>query len=73
LALKDANGATLISNDNSQDDPIQAAEIQQVGLAPTDPLESALLATLAPGDYTAITSGKDNITGVALVEVYALP
>jgi hypothetical protein len=72
LALKDANGATLISNDNWQDNSMQAAEIQQAGLAPTDPRESALFATLASGGYTAIVSGKDNTTGVALVEVYAL-
>jgi hypothetical protein len=73
LTLKDANGATLIYNDNWQDDPAQAAEIQQAGLAPTDPRESALVATLPPGGYTAIVSGKNNTTGVALVEVYALP
>ena len=70
LALKDANGATLISNDDWQQG--QPAEIQQAGLAPTDTRESALIATLAPGDYTAIVSGKNNTTGVALVEVYAL-
>ena len=71
LALKDANGATLISNDDWQQG--QPAEIQQAGLAPTDTRESALVATLATGDYTAIVSGRNNTTGVALVEVYALP
>jgi hypothetical protein len=35
-------------------------------------LESAVVRTLTPGNYTAIVSGKDNATGVALVEVYAL-
>ena len=70
LALKDANGVTLIGNDDWQQG--QPAEIQQVGLAPTDPRESALIATLAPGQYTAIVSGKENATGVALVEVYGV-
>ena len=34
--------------------------------------KAAILATLAPGAYTAILSGKDDATGVALVEAYAL-
>ena len=74
LELKDANGATLISNDDWQQGrpPEEIQEIQQVGLAPTDTRESALVTTLPPGQYTAIVSGKDNTTGVALVEVYAL-
>lgn len=39
-------------------------------LAPSDDRESAILATLIPDSYTAILRGKDNTTGVALVEVY---
>lgn len=35
-------------------------------------LDSALLATLAPGDYTAIVSSATTQTGVVLVEVYDL-
>jgi hypothetical protein len=35
-------------------------------------LESALIATLAGGNYTAIVRGKNNTTGVGLVEVYNL-
>ena len=37
LELKNANGSTLIGNDDWQDDPTQAAEIQQRLLAPTNP------------------------------------
>jgi hypothetical protein len=70
LDLKNANGLTLMGNDDWQQG--QAAEIEQVGLAPTDGRESALIATLAPGQYTAIVSGKGNASGVALVEVYTL-
>jgi hypothetical protein len=73
LALKDANGATLISNDNWQDNPAQAAELIADHLAPTNNLESGIATTLPPGQYTAIVRGKNNTTGVALVEVYALP
>ena len=49
------------------------AEIQNSQLAPTNAAEAAIIATLAPGSYTAIVSGVNNTTGNALVEVYALP
>ena len=51
----------------------QVAEIQNSQLAPTNAAESAIIATLAPGSYTAIVSGVNNTTGNALVEVYSLP
>ena len=51
----------------------QVAEIQKSQLAPTNAAESAIIATLAPGSYTAIVRGANNTTGNALVEVYALP
>jgi hypothetical protein len=50
----------------------QVAEIQSSQLAPTNPLESAIIATLQPGSYTAIVRGVNNTTGNALVEVYSL-
>ena len=40
------------------------------GLAPSNALESAICATLAPGQYTAVLSGVNNGTGVGLIEVY---
>ena len=40
------------------------------GLAPSNPKESALLATLAPGAYTVIVNGVSGATGVGLVEIY---
>ncbi len=70
LDLYDSNGVLLQSNDNWQD--MQSAEIAATGLAPTDPSESAILATLTSGGYTAIVRGKDGTTGVALVEEYNL-
>jgi plastocyanin len=73
LELHDENGALVKSNDNWQDEPAQAAEIEATGLQPTDDLESAIFQTLAPGAYTAIVSGSGGLTGVALVEVYRLP
>ena len=72
LELHDAFGATIATNDNWQDDPIQAAEIQATGLAPADSHESVIVTTLAPYIYTAIVRGANSATGVGLVEVYDL-
>ena len=70
LELHDGNGALIASNDNWKTD--QELAIQATGLAPTDDRESAILAILSPGNYTAIVRGKNSSTGNALVEVYAL-
>ena len=73
LELHDVNGTLVQSNDNWQADPAQAALIEATGLQPTNDLESAIFQTLPPGAYTAIVAGKDDTTGVGLVEVYRLP
>jgi glucose/arabinose dehydrogenase len=70
LQVFDQNGTLLASNDNWQSDANQAALITSYGLARGNGLESAIAISLAPGAYTAIVSGKNNQTGVALVEVY---
>ncbi len=70
LELRNSQGALIASNDNWMDDPNQAAIIQAAGLAPSNSLESAIAATLMPGEYTALLSGVNNGTGVGLVEVY---
>ena len=70
LELHDASGALIATNDNwrsSQQDEIIAA-----GLAPGDDRDSALIATLTTGNYTAIVRGANNATGAALIEVYDL-
>src|SRR5207247_5496514 len=79
LELHDATGALIASNDNWQHTIIggiitsdQVSDIMNSGHAPTDPRESAIIATLPPGNYTAIVRGVNNTTGVALVEVYDL-
>lgn len=73
LELHDSNGALVRANDNWQDDPTQAAQVQAIGLALDNPLESALAATLPPGTYTAVVAGKAAGTGAALIEVYNVP
>jgi hypothetical protein len=70
LELRAANGLLIAPNDNWQDDPPSAALLTALGLAPTDSKESGLVATLQPGRYTAILAGKNQGTGVGLVEIY---
>jgi hypothetical protein len=79
LELHDATGALIASNYDWMTTVIggiitgdQVVQIQVSGHAPTDARESAIIAILPPGDYTAIVRGTDNMTGVALVEVYDL-
>jgi hypothetical protein len=79
LELHNAAGALIGSNDNWQTTIIggvitgnQVSDIQNSGHAPTEASESAIIANLAPGNYTAIVRGVSNTTGVALVEVYDL-
>ena len=70
LELRDENGSLLIANNDWQDNTAQATEITGAGLAPSDPREAAIAATLPPGLYTAILAGRNESTGVGLVEVY---
>jgi hypothetical protein len=69
LELRDGNGDLVQSNDNWQDGA-DADLISEIGLAPSDPNEAALLASLNPGNYTALVSGVNGATGIGLVEVY---
>ena len=71
MELYDSTGALLDSNDNWQQS-LDSGEIIDTGLAPTDPREAAIVARLAPGNYTAIISGVNNTTGIGLVESYTL-
>lgn len=71
LELHDANGATLMTNDDWQQAP-NAAEIQAAGLAPSNSKESAILMTLSPSNYTSIVRGVGNTIGIGVAEAYKL-
>jgi hypothetical protein len=62
----------LLANKDWQDDPAQSAQVAAAGLAPKDSRESAIAATLPPGQYTALLAGEENSTGIGLVEIYDL-
>jgi hypothetical protein len=72
LELRAANQSLIASNDNWRDDAVSAAQLQANGLAPHSDFESAIVATLSPGTYTAIASGRNRSTGMGLIEVYDL-
>ena len=79
LELHDGTGALIAANDNWQTTIIggiitrdQVSDIQNSGHAPTDGRESAIIADLPPGHYTAIVRGVNDTNGVARVEVYYL-
>ena len=67
LELHDSNGDLLVSNDDWKSD--QERKISDSGVPPSDPRESAIVRMLNPGAYTAVVRGKDQTTGVALVEM----
>jgi hypothetical protein len=70
LGLFNGQGTLLRGNDNWRES--QQADIQATGIPPKNDLESALIAILPPGNYTAIVGGTLGATGVGLVEVYNL-
>jgi hypothetical protein len=75
LELHDGNGVTIATNDDWKVNDLggsQQAEVEATTIPPTNDLESALVRTLAPGNYTAVVRGKNDGTGVAIVEVFNL-
>jgi len=69
LELRDSGGALIAFNDNWGDSP-NKQQIIDAHLAPPNAAEPAILATLGPGNYTAIVRGLNNTTGIAVVEGY---
>jgi len=70
LQLRGPNGSLMTSNDNWREN--QETDIQNSGVAPTNDLESAIIAMLPPANYTAIVRGIEDTTGVGVVELYDL-
>ncbi len=71
LELHDTSGNLLASNDD-WGSGTQAAAISASGYQPSNAKESAIIATLASGNYTAIVRGVNDSTGIALVDAYDL-
>jgi phospholipase/lecithinase/hemolysin len=71
LTLFDSSGNPQTTNDDWKNSP-DAAEIMSTGLAPSNDHESAIIATLAPGQFTAQLAGKNNSIGNGVIEIYDL-
>lgn len=72
LQLVDGNGAIMRENDDWQSDVAQAAQLTTLGISPANAEESALVAAVPPGTYTAVVADKLGRSGTGLVEVYSL-
>jgi hypothetical protein len=70
LELYNGNGSLIFRNDNWRNE--QEAQIVASGMAPSAEQESAIIATLPAGNYTAVVRGVGESEGVALIEIYAL-
>jgi len=75
LSVVDSAGTTVASNTGwstaANASAIAAAATATGAFAlPSGSSDSALLLTLAPGAYTAVVSGSDGASGIALVEIY---
>jgi hypothetical protein len=71
LTLFDGAGNSLATNDDWMNGP-QKQQIIDSTIPPSDPKESAIIASLQPGNYTAIMSGSGGTTGIGVVELYDL-
>lgn len=71
LELRNGNGVLIEANDDWKSDNQQG--IIDTGAPPTNDRESAIVRNLVPGSYTALVRGKNDTTGIALVEIYRLP
>ena len=69
LQLVPTSGPTITNDDWQDGDPVA---VQATGIPPTNTREAAIVATLAPGSYTAILRSKNDAPGVGLVELYDL-
>ena len=65
-------GSLIFANDNWVNSP-QQRQIQESGIAPSDGRESAIIASLQKGNYTAVVRSSNSSSGIGVVEVYHLP
>jgi hypothetical protein len=77
LEIRDANNVIIARNNDWKVTEVggiitgdQSEQISSSGLAPSDDLESAIIADLLPGNYTALVRGVGDTTGTAIVDAY---
>lgn len=69
MELHDGSGGLIVANDNWKAN--QQIQIEETKILPTKRCESAIIADLTPGLYTAVVAGKGT-SGVGLIEIYDL-
>jgi hypothetical protein len=79
LEIRNSNNVLIASNNDWKSTQLggiissdQSAEITASGVAPSKDLESAIIANLAPGSYTAVVRGVNNAVGTGVVDAYDL-
>jgi uncharacterized delta-60 repeat protein len=79
LEIRDSSNALVAMNNDWKTTQIgglitsdQVPEITASQLAPGNDLESAIIANLAPGSYTAVVRGAGNTAGTGLVDAFDL-
>ena len=70
IQVRRANDVIIAANNDWRDS--QPTQIQESGLAPPDDREAALILFLDAGAYTVTLSGRNNSSGIGLIEVYDL-
>ncbi len=68
LELRNQDATFVRKNDDWKSD--QREELESTGLQPGNDLEAAMIYTLQPGTYTAQVRGKNDTSGIGVVEVY---
>ena len=66
------SGSTVIGQNDNWQTATNVSDTRGTEIPPTNPNESALVIRLEPGAYTAVVTGANNATGIALVEVFEL-
>jgi len=70
--LKLISGATELRSNDDWETESNSDDIISTTIPPPDPGESAILVRLEPGPYTAVVTGANGATGIALIEVYEI-
>jgi hypothetical protein len=74
VTIYNSSNVPIASNDDWGGSTVWSSAFTKVGAfsLPVSSKDAAILLTLTPGGYTAVVSGINGATGVALVEVYAV-
>ncbi len=70
--LKLMSGATVVRANDDWQSESNSDDIISTSIPPLHPNESSILIRLEPGAYTAVVTGANDSTGIALSEVYEI-